>query len=103
MANLADFTQPLPQAEKLEAVEELNLLITGVRNIRTKFGQAVIFTATDEDGDTHEVLTSSNVVMPALLAARDSLPVSARFVKNGRAWTILPVEETKEGDGQIPF
>ncbi len=108
MANqLSGYTQPLPQAEKLDAVEGMNLLITAIRTINTKFGEAVIFTATDESGATHEVLTSGIVVMPALKAAASDLPVSARFIKSGRAWTVLPTEEGEGGEeGEqegIPF
>lgn len=80
----------------MENLEQVELLLHGIKPMQTRFGAGLALTL--EDPDTHTlytVCTSGVVIMPALIELQAkvdlgeaSFPVLVRFIRPGKAWLM---------------
>lgn len=97
---LSSYVTPMVVSEKLGSIEGLEVEITDARTVDTRYGQALVFHCREtQTGAVHSIITSGIVVMPALLAAMDDLPVVATFVMKGRAFTVA---DDDGGEPELP-
>lgn len=95
---------PAGEFTPMAQLADVELLVVGIEDIQTKFGDALLIRCNEvtEDGEVtheHKVVTSAAVLMPALIAVREQVnagdiayPLAVRFVLAGPAaqpyWTI---------------
>lgn len=87
MARLKDFGKldRTATSKHVEDVLGLELTITKGTFKTGNHGEYVVFTAIDEDGEEHEIISGAKYVLDALHDAADqgALPVQVEFYKEG--------------------
>jgi hypothetical protein len=90
MARLSEFgtIDRSMRGKRLEDVAGIELVITDFRLTKGSFGEYAFVDCQDVDGEKFTLVTGATFVLDALKDAKtkNALPVTAKFVKSGRAW-----------------
>jgi hypothetical protein len=78
------------RGKRLEDVAGIELVITDFRLAKGSFGEYAFVDCQDVGGEKFTLVTGATFVLDALkdAKAKGGLPVSAKFVKSGRAWVF---------------
>ena len=92
MPRLSDFAKLQAEGKpyNLDSIAGQDVTITDIGWATGKYGEYVLLTVVDENGEIQNVRSTGFLILDAVrnLQAEGALPCPARFVKNGNTWTV---------------
>jgi hypothetical protein len=78
------------KALRLEDIEGEEVVLVGARIANGQYGEYLFMDLQCADGKVITVMTGAQIVLESVKSAleHNALPLTARFVKKGRKWTI---------------